>query len=59
MAKLQRLQCPKCGNWFNQNSYNHAHCTVCAAQVAIEKNVAKCRAKRERLKAEKEAQHNA
>lgn len=59
MGKLQSVICPRCGRKFNQNSYNHAHCTVCAAQVAIEKNVAKCRAKRERLKAEKEAQHNA
>lgn len=53
---LETVICPRCGRKFNQNSYNHKHCTVCAAQIAIEKSTAKSRARRERLKAQKESQ---
>jgi uncharacterized C2H2 Zn-finger protein len=46
MAQLKKMPCPRCGKDFQQNSYNQAHCVVCAYEVAAEKARLKALAKR-------------
>lgn len=47
----KKVLCPRCKErTFDQNSYNHEHCVVCAYEVAAEKNRARAVAKRQRAK---------
>lgn len=56
MATLQKNKPCACGRTFDQNSYNHEHCVICSAEIQQRKSADKARARRERMKTQKENQ---